>query len=57
MEQKHIELDEQSELLVLKQEMELKTEKKEQNFLDLLQAQEREQEVPILNAEPELTIG
>ena len=37
--------------------MELKTEKKEQNFLDLLQAQEREQEVPILNAEPELTIG
>lgn len=31
--------------------MELKTEKKEQNFLDLLQAQEREKEVPILNAE------
>ena len=42
---------------MLKQEMELKTEKKEQNFLDLLQAQEREQEVPILNAEPELPIG
>ena len=57
IEENHIELDEQSELLVLKQEMELKTEKKEQNFLDLLQAQEREQEVPILNAEPELTIG
>lgn len=57
IEENHIELDEQSELLVLKQEMELKTEKKEQNFLDLLQAQEREKEVPILNAEPELTIG